>query len=226
MKRSQKFSQVRRRALQIMAHVYDPFHDHLHAKEVEVTALQIYKQLTPEEQKQADPDIIRALAVLHDTSREIIGTNLFLEPLLGGYVSGWIGYRLMIEAGLSEKEALYVRGILRNHESFLGLWQYPLDINEKILSDADTVEQYSLKRLQRALRYFKQRKFSNILFNMYVFGLLLSRIFITPIFHFKISKELENENIQRIKKFINARRKLFGAMLYHRLYKMLYSRLA
>jgi predicted Zn-dependent protease with MMP-like domain len=208
-----------------MANVYDPFHDHLHAKEVEVTALAIYEQLPPETQKLADRDIIKVLAVVHDTSREVIGTNLFLEPLLGGYVSGWIGYRLMTEAGFSEKEALYVRGILRNHESFLGLWQYPLDINEKILADADGVEQYSLKRLQRAMRYFKQRKFSNILFNMYVFGLILSRIFITPVFHFESAKQLEKENLRKIKMYINAKRKLFGSLLYHRVYKLLYSKL-
>lgn len=223
MTRKKKYAQVRREALKIMANVYDPFHDQHHAIEVEKTALSIYEQLPAKLKKKADPNIIRLLSVLHDTSREVIGTNMFLEPLMGGYISGWIGYRLMLNAGFSYDEAVYVRGIIRNHESFLGFWKYPMDINGQVFSDADTVETFSLKRLQRGLKYFKQNRFSNILLNTYVAGLILSHIFISPHFYFKISKNLEKENIERLKMFLKTRKKVFEAVLYRHIFKILYS---
>lgn len=226
MKRSQKYAYVRRKALEIMANVYDPFHDHMHAREVEATALRLYKLLPQEKKRHADPHTIKLLAVLHDTSREVIGTNLFLEPVMGGYISGWIAYRLMQEAGFSYEESVYVRGIIRNHESFLGLWKYPMDINGKILSDADTIETYSLTRLKRGLRYFKQKKFSNILLNIYVFGLILTNMLFSPFYYLKESKVLEKEQIKNLKIFLELRKKTFAKMLYYRVFRLLYSRIS
>ncbi|MBP7768497.1 HD domain-containing protein [Candidatus Woesebacteria bacterium] len=224
MKQVKRFLSIRRAALKIMRQVYDPFHDHVHAREVERTALQIYQQLPIKTQQTVDLELLRLVSILHDSSRKVIGTNLFLEPLLGGYISGYIAYHLMKEAGYNEKKARYVLSLLRNHESFLGLWRYPADIHEKILEDADLIEQYSMKRLARGITYFKQKKFSNFLFNLYIFGLIMMHSLFTPHFHFKISRELSKQNVEELQRFLLHKKKTFGQLLYQRIFTLLYTK--
>lgn len=223
MKQDERFLRVRDRALSIMGHVYDPFHDDAHAREVEQTAILLYYNLSSSFKKQADMQRIRLLALLHDTSRKVIGVNFLLEPLMGGYISGKIGYSLMRESGYSHRESAYIRAILRNHESFLGLWKYPMDVNGKILSDADCIEAYSSKRLERALRYFEHRKFSNVLLNMYIAGLTVTHRYARPECFLDESRKLQLKYIEELRQCIREKKSVIESLLYRRVFTLFYS---
>ncbi len=217
------FCMVRQRALAIMSWVYDPFHDEKHSLEVEILSLKIYHSLAQKIRKDTTVARVRLAAVLHDTSREVIGTNFILEPLLGGYISGSIAYRMMMEYGYGEQEARYIRSIIRNHESFFGLWKYTEDITERILSDSDNVEAYSAERFTRGLIYFKKQKFSNIFLNVYIVGLVIQHRWAPPHFFFPIATVMHKKYLQRLRKVVLTHRTLFRSLLYWPVYYLLYS---
>lgn len=215
---SRKMAIVKKNVSVLFHRLYDPFHDGDHAIEVEKTAQRIYRYVKPAPSV-ASLHHVRLLSLLHDTSRKVIGTNLFLEPLMGGYISGRIGYWIMRDAGYSHQEASYIRSIIRNHESFLGLWKYPLDTNAKIFVDADNVEAYSPKRLSRALRYFEEKKFSNGLLNMYIYGLTMAHTFLKPEFHFAMSKHIRDSYIEELRINIKDQKHKLEYMLYRHVFK-------
>lgn len=217
------FLLVRRRALAIMSWVYDPFHDEKHALEVEILSLKLYRSLPQDLQAQTSVARVRLAALLHDTSREVIGTNFILEPLLGGYMSGSIAYRMMLEYGYAETEARYIRDIIRNHESFFGLWKYTEDLTEQLLSDADNIEAYSAQRFKRGLIYFKKQKFSNIFLNVYIVGLVIQHRWAPPRFFFSLSRVLHKTYLQRLRFVLLTHKKLFRSLLYKPVYFLLYS---
>lgn len=226
MKKKKIKLQLKRKALEIMGRIYDPFHDEQHALEVSKTAFKIYKHLPPETQKKVDLHSLKLLALLHDTSRKIIGTNIFLEPLMGGYISGRIGFRLMIEAGYSIEEATYIRSIIRNHESFYGLWKYPMDETGKIFADADCIEGYSSKRLERGLNYFNQKKFSNLFLNLYIFSLVFVYKHGKSDYYYEFSKSLEKRNVKKLLSLFLSKKQYFKKVLFSFVYNYLYTLLA
>lgn len=206
-----------------MGKVYDPFHDDAHAREVEQTALKIYQNIHSSVKKHADVHRIRLLSMLHDTSRKVIGVNFLLEPLMGGYISGRIGYNLMMESGYSHEESAYIRSILRNHESFIGLWKYPMDANGKIFADADCIESYSSKRLDRALRYFEHQKFSNTLLNLYIVGLTITHRYARPECFLDISKKIMDRYMEELRYFLRKKKSHIDSLLYRHISSKLYS---
>ncbi len=217
------FNRVRKNALTIMKCVYDPFHDEKHALEVELTAIKLYRALPPATVASVNLEQLRLVSVLHDTSREVIGTNFLLEPLLGGFMSGSIAYRQLIDAGYSTEYARYIRFVILNHESLLGLWKYKEDTLGQLLSDADTIEAYSERRFQRGIEYFKRKRFSNIFLNMYMIGLLIMDRYSPPELFFEHSRALFEKNISELKIFFIENRTVLKEVLYRPLYRFLYS---
>jgi len=218
-----RYVQAKQKALDIMSNIYDPLHDDNHVKEVEQTALNIYESLIKEDKKRVDLESVKLACLYHDTSRKIIKTNLFLQPFLDGYYSGKIAYNCLLEAGYSKKQALKVKEIINVHETMLGFIKKNPDINGHIFSDADFVEGYSAKRLNRALKRFERGEFSKLLLNFYVIALvLIHRKKLLP-FYFKKTKEIYKTYLKELTLYIHENNHYFKKMLFKPVYKMFIS---
>lgn len=222
---STMFSRARKQALEIMARGYDPFHDDLHVLEVEKTALRIYKKLEKQIQKRVDLELLRLACVYHDTSRKIIKTNILLQPFLDGPLSGRIAARILSAVGYSTRQAEKVRKIINSHETFLGLVKRKRDITAHIFADADFIEGYSPERMRRGLEKFLKKRFSTVLLNTYVLGMLFLLKMYPLRCHFPYAKVLCAQYKQNLRKFFlqSSTQRIFRALLLTPIYSLLYA---
>lgn len=218
-----RYKEAKQRALKIMSMIYDPLHDDNHVQEVEQTAIQIYESLVEEKKEKVDLESVKLACMYHDTSRKVIKTNLLLQPFLDGYYSGKIAYNCLLEVGYSKEQALKVKEIINVHETILGLIKKTPDLNGYIFSDADFVEGYSVKRLDRAFKRFERGDFSKLLLNFYVIALvLIHKKKILP-FYFKKTKEIYKIYLKELTSYIHKNDHYFKKMLFKPVYKMFMS---
>lgn len=214
-------------AKKIMNRVDDPFHDYVHTIEVWETAKKIIKNekitLTNKNYQ-----LLELACLWHDTSRQYIGTSLFLQPFLDGIVSAYSLHREAKKIVPNSKYIEECRNIIIEHEVGVGFFHTKKRTISKILIDADKIECFSADRVKRGIERFEKGIFSLYLLNYYALTLLLlfrNANSLVNNFEFEHSKYLAKKKQLELLDFLVSHKKILKQYLYRWNYNFIYSRL-